>query len=254
MVDIGAVAGIVGGIAAGLEGAKPTTPEKLKITLCRLQNPNTLQETKTVSVPFNPTSYSISKTVNWSPSHTTAAEGAATERGSNAPGLQSGGGDSRILSMELFFDVTEDPNVIDVRNYTNQIAELAYIDPGTGQQPICKLFWGPAIGDKINNVDYPFIGVVTRLQQNFTLFRSSGEPVRARLTLEFREFILPEQEERRTDPELTTRVVKLGDTLSGIAAEYYNDPTLWRVIAEANRLDDPRSLKPGQSLSIPELQ
>lgn len=254
MVDIGAAAGIVGGIIAGLEGTKPTTPEKLKITICQLQNPNTLKEIKTVSVPFNPTSYSISKNVNWSPPQTTDGEGPTTERSSNAPQVQSGGGDSRILAMELFFDVTEDPNVVDVRHYTNQIAELAYIDPATQQQPICKLFWGPAIGDKINNVDYPFVGVVTRLQQNFTLFRSSGEPVRARLTLEFREFILPGQEKRRTDPELTTRVVRLGDTLSGIAAEYYNDPTLWRIVAEANQLDDPRSLRPGQSLSIPELQ
>jgi len=31
----------------------------------------------------------------------------------------------------------------------------------------------------------------------------------------------------------------------------YRDPTRWRLIAEANRLDDPRHLEPGWVLTIP---
>ena len=41
--------------------------------------------------------------------------------------------------------------------------------------------------------------------------------------------------------------------LSNIAAEIYNDPTQWRVIAEANNLDDPRHLEVGARLAIPKL-
>jgi nucleoid-associated protein YgaU len=35
------------------------------------------------------------------------------------------------------------------------------------------------------------------------------------------------------------RAIKAGDRLPVIAAEVYGDPRLWRVIAEANGIDDP---------------
>lgn len=35
------------------------------------------------------------------------------------------------------------------------------------------------------------------------------------------------------------REVKIGDTLPVIAADEYGDARLWRLIAEANGLDDP---------------
>jgi nucleoid-associated protein YgaU len=79
--------------------------------------------------------------------------------------------------------------------------------------------------------------------------------VRANLAITFTEFLDPELDKRQTDPELTTRILKPGDTLSSIAAEVYRDPRRWRIIAEANRLDDPRNLQSriGQRLTIPKL-
>ena len=59
------------------------------------------------------------------------------------------------------------------------------------------------------------------------------------------------KDQRETDPEFTTRLVKRGDSLSSIAAEVYRDPTLWRLIAEANGLDDPRHLPIGLRLELP---
>jgi len=35
------------------------------------------------------------------------------------------------------------------------------------------------------------------------------------------------------------RSIKAGDRLPLIAAEVYGDPRLWRLIAEANEVDDP---------------
>ena len=35
------------------------------------------------------------------------------------------------------------------------------------------------------------------------------------------------------------RAIKAGDRLPVIAAEVYGDPRLWRLIAEANDIDDP---------------
>jgi nucleoid-associated protein YgaU len=37
----------------------------------------------------------------------------------------------------------------------------------------------------------------------------------------------------------TVRAIKAGDRLPAIAAEVYGDPRLWRVIAEANDIDNP---------------
>jgi nucleoid-associated protein YgaU len=47
--------------------------------------------------------------------------------------------------------------------------------------------------------------------------------------------------------------VATGDTLSGIANEYYGDATRWPIIFEANRhqLQDPDHIFPGQVLRIP---
>ena len=47
------------------------------------------------------------------------------------------------------------------------------------------------------------------------------------------------------------RVVQLGDTIDQIATEEMGEPSDWRRLAEANNLDDPRRLRPGQVLLIP---
>jgi hypothetical protein len=157
-----------------------------------------------------------------------------------------------IPSTDLLFDVTEpidDETIQDVRTKTNAIVALTRIEPKKHRPPVCEVTWGPA---PVNS-DFPFTGVVTNLTQNFLLFRSTGEPVRARLTVVMTEALDVVTDQRQTDPELTTRRVRRGDSVTGIAAEVYGDPALWRVIAEANNLDDPRRLKIGRTLSIPKL-
>jgi hypothetical protein len=48
--------------------------------------------------------------------------------------------------------------------------------------------------------------------------------------------------------------VQAGDTLSGIADQFYGDPAKFRIIFAANRnqLDDPDVIVPGQDLRIPQ--
>ncbi|MFO1429731.1 MAG: LysM peptidoglycan-binding domain-containing protein [Candidatus Competibacteraceae bacterium] len=210
-------------------------------------------------VLFNPNTYSIVKSVTWTQqavsTASTSGAGAATatHRDLDAPSLVFGGGGPRTLTLQLFFDVTEggaDGKTTDVRTETNKIVALTRIEPKQGKPPVCQISWGKAAPQ---NMDFPFNGVVINLTQNFVMFREGGEPVRANLTVVFNEFIDPVQNKRQTDPDLTTYLVKRGDTLSLIAAKLYQDPTLWRTIATASGIDDPRHLQIGSRLVIPRL-
>lgn len=226
---------------------------KLKITP---RKPSKLQA---FEVLFNPTSYSISKGVTWKanePSQgNTGGKGTKTNREYNAPLLTFGGGDSRRLTLRLFFDVTEPINgkqIDDVRKLTNKFVELTRIERSGKalRPPICDLTWGNIAP---SNSDFPFTGVVSNLDQEFVLFTNDGRPLRANLTVTFTEFLIPSKDQRETDPEFSTHVVQRGDTLSRIAAEIYDDPSLWRIIADANSLDDPRVLEIGRTLQIPKI-
>jgi Contractile injection system tube protein/LysM domain len=201
---------------------------------------------------FNPNIYSITKSVSWTSGMPNSHSAGATDRKKNAPPLQFGGGESRSLSLELFFDTTEETNEAkrDVRNLTNQIAKLTRIvrDLDPQRPPICVVSWGRTTP---TGSDFPFTGVVSQLTQSFSLFLADGRPVRANLTATFIEYLDPTKDALENDPEFTTRLVKRGDTLSSISAEVYGDPTLWRVIAEANRLNDPRHVPVGLRLNIP---
>jgi len=207
-----------------------------------------------ITVLFNPESYSISKSVTWSAPQTSSGNIAQTQRQINAPVLSFGGGGSRQLSLELFYDVTipVNPNgkiIDDVRQETNKIVALTRIQRDEEQPRVCEVAWGPAPF----NSDFPFIGVISSLNQKFTQFKANGKPVRAYLTITFIEFLDPKLDKLKTDPELTTHIIHGNDSLSNIAAEFYRDPKNWRKIAEANNIDNPRDVKPGQNLTIPKV-
>lgn len=214
-----------------------------KLTIIPLDSDGNPDKSRAFGVLFNPTTYSISKSVKW--------DGAAN-RTLNAPPLTFGGGESRTLTLNLFYDVTEQSSptgkAYDVRKETNKMVVLTQIERKRDRPPAVMVSWG---GAPPANSDFPFTGVVTQLSQTFKLFTSEGIPIRAELSVTLKEYKDPEKDKRETDPNVTTRLVKRGDTLSSIAAEMYRDPRKWRVIAEANAMDDPRRLDIGRRLSIP---
>lgn len=196
---------------------------------------------------FNPNSYSVVKTVAWNPPTTTTAGKATTDVKTNAPTTAFAGGGSRLLSLELFFDSTElDVPLRDVRLQTDQIVRLTRIQRKTGQPPVCVVLWDPN-----KTEDFPFTETVTRLTQRFVLFDQIGRPLRATVNVTFTEFLNRDDDERLTDPETTTRIVRRGDSLASIAAAVYSDPGQWRVIASANGIEDPFALPAGSKLKLP---
>src|SRR4030095_9737486 len=98
---------------------------------------------------------------------------------------------------------------------------------------------------------------LVKATQKFIMFTDDGTPVRARLNVTFNEFVDAEQEAKRANL-LTADFTKAhqvveGETLGGVAGDYYDNAQAWRAIAIANRIDDPRTLKVGATLKIPSL-
>jgi LysM repeat protein len=188
------------------------------------------------SVMFNPEEYSLNKDNNFA---------SQAIPGLGSPILQFVNGGLRTLDMELFFDTTDDQT--DVRDQTNLITNLLIIDSNLHAPPPLEVNWGTL----------SFSCVLAKASQKFLKFLPSGAPCRARLTVTFNENL--DAASQVTAANLQTadftkvHVTKAGDTLWSIAGQLYEDARLWRPIAIANGLADPRSIVPGQELQIPSL-
>ncbi|MFB2979714.1 LysM peptidoglycan-binding domain-containing protein [Microseira sp. BLCC-F43] len=176
--------------------------------------------------------------------------------------------ESATLTVELFFDtsllnaeqisgigsiiglnLSGSSRLKDVRKSTIKIYQLTEKKSGLGaipRPPICRMKWG--------RTTVLFQGFIKQLNKTFTRFLADGTPVRAKLNCRFEEWISPEIKQKEQNPiDRPIRIVRRGETLTSIAAEEYNNPALWRVIAAANRLDNPRQITPGQRLTVPPL-
>ena len=99
------------------------------------------------------------------------------------------------------------------------------------------------------------------MQQKFTLFNPAGIPVRATLTVSFREYKTLEEQLKELNLQSADhtkrRVVRRGDTLARIASEEYGDAAPWRLHRRSRRTaigsTDLRRLTPGIELAIPAL-
>jgi hypothetical protein len=208
-----------------------------------------------VQAHFNPSELRYSREVAWTIDPTSGQTIIAT-----SPRIEFQSSRPQTLAIDLFFDTYEGvpggpapapgtSPATDVSRYTGQVASLATLWRELHRPPRCQLWWG----------QYLLIrGVLTSISENYNFFLADGTPVRAVLSCTFTEAIDPD--DRVTAPEQHSsdvdkrRIVRRGDTLSSIALQEYNDASKWRHIAEANKLDDPRQLRPGQSLLIPSLR
>lgn len=189
-----------------------------------------------IPVLFNPSEYSMEKSNEFANINIPGLE---------SPLLQFVRGGLETLSMDLFFDSYEENK--DVREYTDKITDLLNIDPGLHAPPILRFIWA----------SLHFTCVLARAAKRFTMFRSDGIPVRATLGVTFNEYqtATTGKEKPLESRDRTKRyVLKQGDSLWQIAAKEYGDPAMWRAIAEANEIDNPRILETGKEIVIPPVE
>lgn len=223
---------------------------------------------------FNPAEINISRSVTWKTEQSIAnAAGKFKSAKGGVRGVPARQAFVAVqpatLSVELFFDTYEDhdkslslgkvaasfalptnpfqsTSATDVREHTKKLSALAKMQREKHVPPECTLWWGKDL----------FVGVLSEIKISYTMFMPDGMPVRARASCTFIESETA-AELRRSElwsADVTkSRVVKRHDTLHSLAAAEYNDPALWRHIARANNIVNPRAVKPGDVLIIPPL-
>jgi nucleoid-associated protein YgaU len=191
---------------------------------------------------FNPNRLIVSRSARWEDQQ-------AAKR--DNPELQFTGADPSTLSIDLFFDTydTEQLEKKSVRHHTDKLHHLTTVEKHGDKHrpPVCRISWGQQA--------VFFQGVLTQLETQFTMFMEDGTPVRATNRCTFKQWRsnvsdLQHQDLLSSDVAKVWRVQQ-GQTLAEIAAREYGDPRQWRAIAEANAIDDPLALAPGQQLVLP---
>jgi len=250
--------------------------------------------TEDIPLQYNPTELSWDKGVQ-------IAEIAIP--GLDAPLQQFVRGQAEKLTLELFFDTTDEGgmgrNAVSVITHTDRIYQLLKIESESHAPPICTFIWheefpgstlngkrgsassklesgvlgalagavgeaAEAVGDLVETVvDFAtgnqrrngFKCIVESVKQKFTLFSPKGVPLRATLTVALREYKTLEEQLAHLNllsPDRThSHVIQSGETLSALAARFYQNPGDWRFIADANGVEDPRRLIVGTFLTVP---
>jgi nucleoid-associated protein YgaU len=203
---------------------------------------------QTIPFQFNPAELTIAKSATWQ---------ASAAKGGNAPTLHFQGGQSGTLSLSMTLDATA--TGASVTEQTDTLLALLQVDrkvPGddpqrqSGRPPWVEFHWG--------KLHAPFRAVVERLQIKYTYFSAGGVPLRAKVDLGLKQYddeaVQPRQNPTSYTPAPhTVHRLLPGETLDRVAARHYGDPTRWRLLAQANGIDDPLNLEAGTALAVPQM-
>lgn len=201
-----------------------------------------------ITVLFNPTEYTFDRSNSYK---------SIPVPGLGAPLLQFVNGEFDKLSMDLFLDDYTDPKgpTSLQQKETNPLGKrllalthLLEIDRDLHAPPPVRFNWGPM----------EFAAVIEKIGRKVTMFHPDGTPARVTLSVSFTEYRTLRQlieDPRREFADKTKRRVVVGrDSLWLIAAREYDDADQWVRIADANDLDDPREISPGDWLELPAME
>ncbi|MDB6001644.1 MAG: LysM domain, partial [Rhizobacter sp.] len=199
----------------------------------------------TIVAMFNPSRLTVSRSVQWQNQE-------AAKR--DNPEMQFTGGEPASLTVDLLFDTYDTPEPESAKKsvkavYTDKLLHLTTVEEHGDKHrpPVCRLQWG--------NQGVFFQGVLTQLETSFTLFTQAGVPVRATNRCSFKQWTANtadlQKQNLMSSDVAKVWTVKRGQSLAAIAAVEYGDARAWRVIAEANGIDNPLALEPGTRLMLP---
>lgn len=153
---------------------------------------------------------------------------------------------------EMWFD-TYDTRESVREVYIDHLEELLSYNPGTHVLNGVVFTWGNFSSRTRFKANYIFLP--QKMKVAYTMFLPCGMPCRAKVSLCLQQLMTPQMEgvmaPKGSPDHARIYTVKRGDTMQSIARMAYDTPTEWRRIAAHNKIDDPMSLYPGQSLLLP---
>jgi hypothetical protein len=199
---------------------------------------------KTFTLDFNPVQLALTRRANW-----TVTPTAAVRDGSLPEYL---GPEPREMSVEIFLDSSEEPNRNSVMKKVEALMKCcettARSTAAKQPSPPWVVFqWGSFATAR-------FTAYVTSVDASYTLFGTTGVPIRATCQVHLHEIPSDTKGQNPTSGALTARRVHrvvAGDSLQSIAWREYGSAAAWRAIAETNDIDDPAALRTGTELMLP---
>ncbi|MEO9481954.1 MAG: LysM peptidoglycan-binding domain-containing protein [Ekhidna sp.] len=153
------------------------------------------------------------------------------------------------VNFDLIFDATGVVNSkrTNLASEISKFKKVVYDYNGNIHSPnYLKLIWGKAMLYKCR---------LTSLKINYTLFKPDGSPLRAKLTVAFKEFQTPSAALDKNSPDMThVKTVVAGDLLPSLVYDVYRDESHLLKVAEHNKLDSILHLAPGAKLYFPPLK
>ncbi len=219
--------------------------KKLSIAACKVRSGGTIivdSDKKPFEVMINPSNFKRQLTIEYSKQQTLGQSAGSPKFAAICP---------EGLSMSnLVLDGTGvvAPATRSVNDMVNALLAVIYQYNGEEHEPnYVRVLWGSFI----------FFGRVENINIDYTMFKPSGEPLRAKVSMGYTGWMSNQERALRANmssPDLSHLVeVREGDTLPLLCNRIYKDPSYYREIARINNLSNFRKLEPGSLLRFPPL-
>ncbi|MCS0637528.1 LysM peptidoglycan-binding domain-containing protein [Streptomyces sp. LP05-1] len=193
---------------------------------------------------FNPAQLSISRRAQWQVTTTPAVRDGAKP--------EFMGPEPREMTVEIFLDSSGEPTGNTVLKKVEALLSCCEtttksIAADQPSPPWVVFEWGSFSTAR-------FVAYVSSVDASYTLFGTTGVPIRATCQMRLHEIPSLTKRQNPTSGALTAQRVHrvvAGDTLQSLAWREYGDATAWRAIAETNGIDDPAALPSGTELVMP---
>jgi hypothetical protein len=216
---------------------EPVAVAKAKLEWIRLPDGQKESEVvdpdRTVEVQFNPETLKV-----------TYANTVAGNDQSGGAAIQYVSKSSTKLAVDLWFDASSEPEVVDVRDRTRTVNFFFVpVEQGEGLAPPAVRFaWG----------SFLFEGVMTSMDETLDFFSTEGRPLRAKvsitITSQFLQFL--SRDLGATSPGARRRTpAPTGTGLQQLLGRS-GSPEGWQAVALANRIENPRRLAPGAFVDL----
>jgi len=216
------------------------TGELIKLKIRSFKDAQFSEKDKNFEVMFNPQEYSLKYNIESDDSQGIGTSGSEPTFNKITP---------QNLSLDFTIDGTGvTGEKIDVPEKVTEFLDVTHNYKGDEHRPRYLIIeWGTLL----------FKCVLKEVSVKYTLFKSDGKPIRAKLSTSYKRFIEDElraAEEDSNSPDIThMRTVQEGDILPLMCFKIYGDSKYYMQVAEANGLTNFRNLEPGRQIFFPPL-